>query len=236
MNVIFLWHATKSAASSLLLDLPCQDDAATSAVDDVSTYNNDPAFSLGFSEDFSTTGPGLSFTAAFNGNAMDTAGSVISLDSELLFDETDTATIEFFAKRHSVDGGISIYDSGAAAYIGFADTTHDISIADANAFIDTLATGVDTTDWHHYAVTLEADGEIYLYVDGSLVGLVGTRTDTIGVNSLLFQKTDFCGVKVYNEVRTQPQIQADSDEGISGGGGGGTIPVFVHHYRMQGAA
>lgn len=211
---------------AIILDIPCQDNVASPAVDDVSASNNNGIFSQGGnSADYSTTGPGGLLVKAFDTDGADD----INLPAFATITLGVGGCIQFFAKRDSTNGasdGIlsNRNDDSFGLYFGYeADNT--VSIYGYNPDNDSWwgldeehATGVDTTQWHHYAFLIKANNAIDLYVDGvlALAGIV-TITASFSLNKFGSETQasgrfpgQYCGLLVYNSPRTQPQIATDA--------------------------
>jgi hypothetical protein len=213
---------------ALILSLSMLEGDGTPVYQDSTANNNDATLSVGNTEDYDTTGPGGSLTVAANGTAMNGVTG-LSLAAPIVFAANAAFTACFFAKRDATNRLDSLFwDTNTTNTVAFANGANSlIAYEDGGTEIGTKATGVTTTDWHHYALVGDTDGSLVLWVDGVSVGSVGTR---LGGNfDVSFLLPDFNGkldgLTFYDTTRTAGQINTDANVGglgTVGGGSGGT--------------
>jgi hypothetical protein len=235
--------------ATAVLDMSCQDNAATSAVNDASATNADGQFTVGNSQDYSISAAGGSLARAFDGAAMAVAEAIIAPAPFDFFNRFsgEAGHISFFAKRNNTTGNDTVCgsNSGPPSTLSFLAGTNSLNLQDEIGTSLTLATGVDTTVAHHYALNLKTDDTVLLYVDGALIGSMGTCGDDFYVNFIGFSLAYgeyfngwFKGIKCYNSTLTLGEIAADALIGgiiapagtaptITSNGGGSTASVSV---------
>lgn len=218
---------------TLILDMPCQDNAASYLVDDVSASNNNGAFDNEFSQAYATTGPGGSLTSAFDGTSMGVTSDLIRLTTGIIFLSTDQFGLGFFAKQDSTSDISTIIGDGGDGPNGFSciqlDGSGNLIALDDSGNSLTKAIGVNSASaWHFYFINRASDGTGALSVDGgALSAMTGTHSATTYFDWVAAEFGNgtrfpgkFCKIPLYNTTRTQPQIAADALIGGIGGGGG----------------
>ena len=213
-----------AVASSLILDMPMQDDAASTAVDDVSDSDNNGTASAN-TNTLSVPGPGGIYPKALKEDS-----ATITLASPITIEPDGEATIEFFS--NAVATGYTqrqMYGSGSSNIItGLDEFGLQVNITDEGGLTSTTnpvagTTGISLTTYYHLALVFHADGTVHVYNDADWKGTVQNedddgdyvRTDQIIFNEVALIFGPIAGWRVYNEARTQPQIAADMALGLS---------------------
>jgi hypothetical protein len=210
---------------ALILDLGFQEHAAETAYADASASNNDATFANALTaEHIAGQGPGGQYAWAPHGRILAAIGTWSLVD--ITITPTDARTFQGWFKRDTnADMDIWFYDGSAIAATYFEPGTDDVTVQDQTGTVGTLASGVDTTDWHYWGLVYKADNDIDLYADGSLIGTIGTRVDNLQISIGSAFLGRYAGWKVYDEVRSAGQQAADAV--LSGGGGGGNRKFFL---------
>ena len=206
-------HARRLSNPWLMLDMPMQDDAPSATVVDESEYGNDGATSLDDTENYSVEGPGGELPKALEVDHPDNIYIAYPID----ISETGTATIGFFTKQNVPidDHGIILDNSNEQSlWLHSPDTLSIIAGTTRN-----ITCGVDTTEWHHYAIVFAADGSMTLYIDGILIGTFsGARTGLFSITHIcngfeIAGDGPICGFRVYSRVLSLAEIQAEAARG-----------------------
>lgn len=153
--------------ATLVLDYPCQDDAATSTIDDVSTNDAD-GFLAGVSvntEDYSVAGPGEDYPKALDCVSAGPVYPYVGLAPTINWGSTGGA-LTFNVKRDNAGNTDQISgDFSTGTKIWFTNDGK-IKLTDTDpATYEADLTGIDTTEWHAYAI-FDIGSELWLYVDG----------------------------------------------------------------------
>lgn len=202
---------------AIILDMPCQDDAATADVDDVSASNNNGGVASGTTHGLTAAGPNATFpkSLAFTGNNFITLTSTITLAPndpwtiEFAFKNNDTANLNGIAgDREAVGSGFCVI---------FIDNGGYFRIEDDGGSADTQVLLADSdNDWHAYAVTNAAasGGVCKVYQDGGFLGLGSVSSNLIlttiaagGINELDLRMIGrVCGLRIHNAERTALEV------------------------------
>lgn len=220
--------------------MPCQDNVATTVVDDVSVSNNNGFFASHDSSFYSFLGgPGGTLTRAFQGSTLESSGDFVTIPTPITIISGVGGTVEFFAKVPSSGTygiiGEDVFDGYGGIY--FSDSAlHVADIVSTDVVSVTIPTG---GAWHHYAVTLNVDSSATVFVDAVSYGfLTGAFENNFTLNRLgiytnigSYIGNPFCGVRVYDTIRTQPQILTDAQIGGLGNTATG-IPITNKFLRF----
>lgn len=210
---------------ALTLDIGFQEHAAESSYADASASNNDATLSGGTAAEYAGIGAGGAFGYAINGMPLDNTSNAWILASEISIGAAVNRTFQGWFKRYTTNPtDILFYDSSILSNVYFNSGTEELTVVDQTGTVGTLDTGVTTTNWHYYGLVFKSDGDIDLYVgplagSASLVGTIGTRTDTIAINSSSTFLGRYFGWKVYDEIRSAGQITTDMALGSAPAGG-----------------
>lgn len=232
------WYSIGETAVSLILDMPMQDDAATFAVVNLVDNGFDQPFMEGgeLTEDASVAGPGGQLAKALYCHVSGGHGSTpdyVYTGFTYALDWTAGGSFQWWSKRDADNAADQVCGSNQdpfnpRIYFAADGTLHVVDLASNDATIS-LA-GVDTTLWHHYAVTKVA-GTLTLFVDGATHGtFTGTLSDqqqvgAVGHNDVdAFSNMAVCGVRMYDANRTQANIQSDYSLGVGSGSPSGALP------------
>ncbi len=220
--------------------MPCQDNVATTAVDDVSASNNNGFFASHDSSFYSFLGgPGGTLTRAFQGSTLQSSGDVVTIPTPITIVNGVGGTVEFFAKVPSLGTygiiGEGVFDGYGGIYFSNS-VLHVSDIVNTDAASTTIPTG---STWHHYAVTFNVDSSATVFVDGVSYGFsTGAFEDNFALNYIgIYQNlgsyagNPFCGVRIYDTIRTQPQILTDAQIGGIGNTATG-IPITDKFLRF----
>lgn len=220
--------------------MPCQDNNVSYLVDDVSASNNDGFLGGNASYYYSFLGgPGGTLTRALQGSLLVVEGDFVTLTSPITIINGVGGTVEFFAKVPSSGTygiiGDGVFDGYSGIY--FLDSVlHVVDLVNTDAVSTTIPTG---STWHHYAVTFNVDSSATVFVDGVSCGFsTGAFEDNFALNYIgIYQNigsyagNPFCGVRIYDTIRTQPQILTDAQ--IGGIGNTATsIPITNTYLRF----
>lgn len=207
--------------------------AASTAVDDEVGSNDAPLQGTGNTGDIDEAGPisGIPYSLHFN-------GSDHYLDLTTQINYAGAFTVVWWSKRDATGSDHTIVGKNGDAFdfIRFADNTTDIDTAVIGS-IDIATHGVDTTAWHHYAVTRDGSNNMDLYVDGSLVDdnyvnrsaqldidWIGAKGPTV----TQFFDGNLAQVGFANEALTATDIAQ-----LYAGPPSGSVIPLIHYYRQQ---
>ena len=183
---------------TLILDMPMQERAATTALDDVSATNVDGVLTGGTSALYSVVGPGGSYQRALN---LDGSTSFIQRQVNI----TGPNTIGWFTKFDGTQTNL-LYQR-----LNYFEGV--LSLQDVTDNVATL-NHTPSDGWHHFAFTY-VNGVASFFDNGATIGsFAGDVLDDLSNDglldtdlSLLFGAT--CGVRLYDTVLTQQEIRAD---------------------------
>jgi hypothetical protein len=206
-------------SATLILDLACQDNAATPTVDDASVSNNDASFSAGNSEDYSVTDAAGVFTRAFDDTLMDTGGAALVHGTPITWSLGNVLSVGRFIYCDSTSPTYTLWwDGGVAFPVQINGTV--FSFQQDDGIGGTTTTSLDLSSiavgWHHLGWTTDAAGATEVFWDGVSKG---TASDSGPVTAyyLSFIPSNvgslFRGIKAYDGALTGPEWVALAAEG-----------------------
>src|SRR5262245_4596339 len=138
---------------SLLLEMPCQDNAANTAVDDTSASDNNAVFSVN-TAGHTTAGPGGSYPSALDG----TAGT-ITLGKTISRTTGYELTLQCFWYIASTEPTFALTNTGTANCLQIATAgTTLLAVVGMQANLDESISAqvlpAVTVGWHHIAITI----------------------------------------------------------------------------------
>ncbi len=207
---------------TLILNMPMQDDAATSVIDDISTTDVDGVAGAN-TEDITTDGPGDPYPKALTVPATAEWGQLQIANPGGSPPGITTGSIEFYARLSDAEGLYSIFsqtfDVAGPSLLIDADelTLQVIALNDSTSLLFDLPPALDVTAFHKYVVVLNGNaGE--LLVDDVSAGAdtcdaspgqdfldFGFLSSNLGaVDGLSTGPFDICGLRVTDTATYPP--------------------------------
>ena len=158
--------AYETLMASAALDMPLQDNAASTVV--VDNIGTDGSLAGGHNtEDIAATGPTAWFPSALH---FDDSADYVDCSTVVL---TGDFTAFWWANRDGKAGEVDAvfgYSSQTTSFIRFDQNEDRVAFRTQGGTLRTIETGVTTNgEWHSYALVKRSDNLLDLYVDGSLV-------------------------------------------------------------------
>jgi hypothetical protein len=218
------------AEAALIASWPMQDNAATTVIVESVAANNMAAHAN--TSTLTQPGPGGSYTASLRGIDGDgwTTGS-FDIGSPTL------ATMAVFFKTTGTEDIVIVYSLGGynSGILFSGDfTALECAIGGVENTIASGLTALNDGAWHHVTVTFsDSANEVKGYIDGQLVGTVGSVSATFSSGGQTFNHhnfglgdtVDYAGMNFYNSLEDPVALAAEG--GIGGEEGPAVWPQII---------
>jgi hypothetical protein len=212
--------------SNLVSHWPCNDNAASTVVDDIVGSNNGTLTGAGNTSASTTAGPGGSLTA---GLAMDGSSDYIAITS-VDYANNVSFTWAFWFRAASYASAVFMLSRAATAsrHIAVSPGGTNLQAATSSAAADFTIPQLVADTWYHVAVT-RASNSCRGYLNGteSVTGAVTAANnmtiDAFGKRTTTFFNGAYCDVRHYSRALAAGDVTDLYNLGVSAGGVAGPL-------------